>query len=154
MSQEPLEHGRGKPPRIGIGRVSTRWRHPVVLLTVGLLVFVGFMFWFGSHLNHSFTVVGDTLLRGVTRAWNEAGQPEGEALRRFMADRPYAVVSNRVFVIEGTNYTTQFATTHIGRRGTLFITTNSTVILWEGNRPPRIFRRETGWLILPSHSAR
>jgi hypothetical protein len=96
--------------------------------------------------------VGDTTLRGVTRAWNEAGRPEGEALRRFMADRPYASVSNRVFVFEGTNYTTQFATTAIGRSGTLFITTDDVLILWEPDRQPRIFRRKTGWLILPSHS--
>src|SRR5262245_45841999 len=62
--------------------------------------------------------------------WNEKGRPESESLLEFMRDYPAdrLCLSNRTFVINGSNVVTKFASTRLSTK-TLFITTNGVVIL-------------------------
>lgn len=107
------------------------------LVALPLLAIVA---WFLYQLRITEIGAGGAELRGATRAWNETNQPAGQALAEFMKRCPsYIIPSNRVFVINGTSDAAQFATTRIGTEGTLFITTNYTLILVDSRDSPTIF---------------
>ncbi len=75
------------------------------------------------------------------KGWIQAGKPGGEELIKFMQGRRRdLIVTNRIFLIQGTNYFSQFAVTEPKslRDGTLFITTNG-ILIWQPlNHDPEI----------------
>jgi hypothetical protein len=86
---------------------------------------------------HQKSVVGMDFqeLRLVLEKWMEQGQPRGAKLELFMEGRgTHLVPSNRVFVIDGMRYETEFAIvkprSSLLGSGTLFITTNQ-VFIWQ-----------------------
>jgi hypothetical protein len=86
---------------------------------------------------HQKSVVGMDFqeLRLVLEKWMEQGQPRGAKLELFMEGRgTHLVASNRVFVIDGMRYETEFAMvkprSSLLGSGTLFITTNQ-VFIWQ-----------------------
>lgn len=93
---------------------------------------IGLYVWARIYVTRSLHQADIIELTLTLKRWVEAGQPEGEALAEFMRGRRQdLVVSNRSFMIEGTNYLTQFAVTQPKSRrpGTLFVTTNE-VLIW------------------------
>jgi hypothetical protein len=103
-----------------------------LLLICAILVGLGVI-----SYGHQRSVVGMDFweLRLVLRKWLEPDQPRGAQLESFMAGRgTHLVASNRVFVIGGMRYETEFAivkprSTLLGQ-GALFITTNQ-VFIWQ-----------------------
>jgi hypothetical protein len=74
--------------------------------------------------------------------WIEAKRPEGEKLVEFMKGRRQdLVVTNRAFVIGGTNLVTQFAVTKLksGRPGAFFVTTNEVLIRVDSSDRAELF---------------
>jgi hypothetical protein len=71
-------------------------------------------------------------IRWSVKLWKDAGNPDGEALTQFAAKQGTGTVaSNRVFSINGTNYTTLFARTNLywhREIGTLFVTADDVLI--------------------------
>jgi hypothetical protein len=92
---------------------------------------------FKISCGHQKSVVGMDFqdLRLVLEKWMEQDQPRGAKLDIFMEDRgTHLIASNRVFVIDGMRYETEFAIvkprSSLLGSGTLFITTNQ-VFLWQ-----------------------
>jgi hypothetical protein len=100
----------------------------------GLLIVcaaIGYYVWARIYITQSLQRADIIELTQTLKRWIEAGQPKGEALTGFMQGRRQdLVVSNRLFTIDGTNYTAQFAVTNpkSQRPGTLFVTTNENLI--------------------------
>jgi hypothetical protein len=118
--------------------------------SIGWLLFIGISFvvllvvlfiMLRSAKNHSLDRVDGVGLTETVQRWVEAGKPEGDKLSEFMQDRNDFVVSNRVFDIGGTNYTTLFAVTNprSHRDATLFVTTNKVLIWLESSGNVGIF---------------
>lgn len=100
----------------------------VALLVAALVALI----WLRVTVNRSLDRADAFEITQRLKRWVEAGEPQGDKLAEFMQGRRSdVVVSNRVFSIDGTNFTTQFAVTKpkSGRAGTLFVTTNE-VLIW------------------------
>jgi hypothetical protein len=109
---------------------KTTSRLCIGVAVVAAMVVAG-VFW-ETEARNGLIYADRAVLRATFDRWFEAGQPTGDALCRFMEGRrPDLVMTNRVFVIGGTNYMTQFALTNsmAGLKGTLFISTNR-VLIW------------------------
>jgi hypothetical protein len=99
---------------------------------VGLAVGICVLLFVGHDYQASLLRVDCMLLKGYHDAWLKAGAPvDGEALTKFREGRPPEIVpSSRLFVIGGTPFFTQLASTNLrGREGTLYITSNGVMLL-------------------------
>ena len=109
------------------------WPVAVLVLAVlfGVGLFAGFRY-LRSGVREGLQRADCIELTEALRRWAEAGSPQGQHLREFMAGRrPDLIFSNRSFTIQGTNFVSQFAVTKpkSKREGTLFITTNE-LLIW------------------------
>jgi len=103
---------------------------PVLVLVVALSA--GGIAWWLLRIRAGLVGAASTYLRMATFAWKAAGRPQDAALKGFMTNLPpFVHVSNRVFELHGGKLATQFCTDRLGFEGTLFITTNDTLILLE-----------------------
>jgi hypothetical protein len=87
-------------------------------------------------------VKADEIELGATYdRWVEAGRPEGERLAEFMKGRRSdLIIVSRSFIIEGTNFGTQFGLMQPKSRriGTLYVTTNRVFISMDALDHPTI----------------
>jgi hypothetical protein len=94
------------------------------------------MFWLlllmlRSSKESSYDRYNGYMLASLYERWIEAGKPEGQLLAEFMQKQPSeTAVSNRVFLIGGTNFVTQFALTKPKgtRSRVLFVTQDGALI--------------------------
>jgi hypothetical protein len=103
-----------------------------LLLLCAILVALGVI-----SYGHQKSLMGmdERELKRVLEKWMEQGQPRGDKLESFMkVGGTHLVASNRVFVIDGMRYETEFAIvkprSSLLGSGTLFITTNQ-VLIWQ-----------------------
>jgi len=112
----------------------------LIIAGAGLALFLAGKVW--RVLEERSLAKADQLELGATYdRWVEAGRPEGERLAEFMKGRnQYLVVTNRSFIIGGTNFATQFAFTQSksGWAGTLFVTTNRVLIWLDSSGSPEL----------------
>jgi hypothetical protein len=112
-------------------RKHVRW--PIALLAiVCLIVVVAILLWVRADQQEQLRI-RCTELTWALNYWNEKGRPEGESLLEFMRDYPpdHLYLSNRAFVINGSNVVTKFASRRLSTK-TLFVTTNGVLILLDG----------------------
>ena len=100
-----------------------------------VLVMVGVVSWCLHREKDGFIGAASTELRGAMNVWEKEGRPAGAGLDEFMRKVPRAIViSNKVFLVNGKEFKTQFATEKLGFPATLFITTNGDLLLLDSGR--------------------